>query len=56
MLIVSAVIWGDGKETYISNPTDFPDVADSTSKVKDIQEPVVKASVIVPQGRRLSIR
>ncbi|EKM55059.1 uncharacterized protein PHACADRAFT_119997 [Phanerochaete carnosa HHB-10118-sp] len=43
------VIWGDGKETYISNPTDFPDVSDSTSKVKVIQEPVVKASIIVPQ-------
>lgn len=43
------VIWRDGKETYISNPTDFPDVTDSTSGVREIQEPVVKASIIVPQ-------
>ncbi|GJE96452.1 elongation factor 4 [Phanerochaete sordida] len=43
------VIWRDGKETFISNPTDFPDVTDSTVQVREIQEPVVKASIIVPQ-------
>jgi translation elongation factor EF-4 len=34
----------------VSNPTDFPDVADAASKVKEVQEPVVKASIIVPEG------
>ena len=50
MIMTVAVIWRDGKESYISNPTDFPDVTDTTSKVKEIREPVVKASIIVPQG------
>jgi translation factor GUF1, mitochondrial len=44
------VIYKDNKEVFISNPTEFPDVADSTSKVKDIQEPIVTASIIMPQG------
>jgi translation elongation factor EF-4 len=35
---------------FISNPTEFPNVTDTTSKVKEIQEPIVKASIIVPQG------
>ncbi|KIP06030.1 hypothetical protein PHLGIDRAFT_128505 [Phlebiopsis gigantea 11061_1 CR5-6] len=44
------IVWNDDKETYISNPTDFPDAGDKNSwKVKEIQEPVVKASIIVPQ-------
>lgn len=34
----------------ISNPTDFPDVGDMGIRVKEIQEPVVKASIIVPEG------
>lgn len=50
-LTPNLVIWNDDKETYISNPTDFPDAGDKNSwKVKEIQEPVVKASIIVPQG------
>lgn len=50
-LIQRLVVWNDGKETYISNPTDFPDAGDKNSwKVKEIQEPVVKATIIVPQG------
>ena len=43
------MIYGDRQE-FISNPTAFPDVTDSTSKVKEIQEPTVRASIIVPQG------
>lgn len=39
-----------GNETFVSNPTQFPDVVDMTSKVKDIQEPIVKASIIAPEG------
>jgi translation elongation factor EF-4 len=44
--------WRDNKEVYISNPTNFPDVSDTTLRVKEIQEPVVKASIIVPEGTR----
>lgn len=45
-----AVIYRDNKEVFVSNPTEFPETADSTCKVKEIQEPVVKASIIVPKG------
>ena len=38
------------KEVTISNPTEFPEVSDSGQRVKEIQEPVVKASIIVPEG------
>ncbi|KAF8350516.1 Guf1 protein [Amanita rubescens] len=36
------------REEIISNPTDFPDATDTTVHVKEVQEPVVKASIIVP--------
>jgi translation elongation factor EF-4 len=44
-----SVVFSDRVEC-ISNPTEFPDVADTTSKVKEVQEPIVRASIIVPQG------
>lgn len=46
-----------GESTVIvSNPTDFPDTADgSQSRVKEILEPVVKATIIVPEGRLRNI-
>ncbi|KAJ7905774.1 P-loop containing nucleoside triphosphate hydrolase protein [Mycena olivaceomarginata] len=37
------------REVYVSNPTEFPDAIDVSSKVKEVQEPVVKASIIVPE-------
>ncbi|KAJ7156969.1 GTP-binding protein lepa [Mycena crocata] len=37
------------KEVYVSNPTEFPDTVEVASKVKEIQEPVVNASIIVPE-------
>ncbi len=43
------VVYKD-KEVIVSNPTDFPDVGDMGIRVKEIQEPVVKASIIVPEG------
>ncbi|OBZ75760.1 Translation factor GUF1, mitochondrial [Grifola frondosa] len=43
------VVYKD-RTALVSNPTDFPDIADYGSKVKEIQEPVVNASIIVPQG------
>ncbi|PFH54152.1 hypothetical protein AMATHDRAFT_135267 [Amanita thiersii Skay4041] len=42
------IIYPD-KEVFISNPTDFPDATDTTTHVKEIQEPVVKASIIFPE-------
>ncbi|KIL00935.1 hypothetical protein PAXRUDRAFT_821141 [Paxillus rubicundulus Ve08.2h10] len=33
----------------VSNPTEFPDLSDASSGVKEVQEPVVKASIIVPE-------
>lgn len=41
---------GTDRTVIVSNPTDFPDTADAASKVKEVQEPVVKASIIVPEG------
>ena len=34
----------------VSNPTEFPDTADSSSGVLEVQEPIVNASIIVPEG------
>lgn len=47
--LVTRVVYKD-KETIISNPTYFPDVGDTGLRVKEVQEPVVKASIIVPEG------
>jgi len=44
---------GTDRTVVVSNPTDFPDTTDSASKVKEVQEPVVKASIIVPEGTSL---
>ncbi|KAI0317581.1 GTP-binding protein lepa [Amylostereum chailletii] len=41
------VIYRD-RTAIISNPTDFPDVTDSASQLREVQEPVVKATIIVP--------
>jgi translation elongation factor EF-4 len=41
---------GTDRTVVVSNPTDFPDTTDAASKVKEVQEPVVKASIIVPEG------
>jgi len=54
LLIIFPVIYKD-KETIISNPTDFPDVADLGVRVKSIQEPVVNASIIVPEGMSFTL-
>ncbi|GLB34728.1 putative promotes mitochondrial protein synthesis [Lyophyllum shimeji] len=43
------LIYRDNREVFISNPTEFPDTSDTASKVKEIQEPIVKASIIVPE-------
>ncbi|KAK0228813.1 P-loop containing nucleoside triphosphate hydrolase protein [Armillaria fumosa] len=38
-----------GNDYFISNPTEFPDIAESMGKVKEVQEPVVSASIIAPE-------
>lgn len=43
------VVYRDRTVT-VSNPTEFPEVSDVAAHVKEVQEPVVKASIIVPQG------
>ncbi|VDB82859.1 unnamed protein product [Peniophora sp. CBMAI 1063] len=41
------VVYRD-REVVVSNPTDFPDLADGTNRVKEVHEPVVRATIIVP--------
>ncbi|KAG2061579.1 translation factor GUF1, mitochondrial [Suillus hirtellus] len=42
------IIYKD-KTVMISNPTEFPDTSNTSCKVKQVQEPVVNASIIVPE-------
>ena len=43
------VVYKD-KTVIVSNPTEFPELSDSSSGVREVQEPVVKATIIVPEG------
>ncbi|KAH9928534.1 GTP-binding protein lepa [Epithele typhae] len=45
------VVHRDGSTSFVSNPTDFPDTADYAAggRVKEVLEPIVKASIIVPE-------
>jgi translation elongation factor EF-4 len=49
------VVYRD-RTVIVSNPTDFPDVVDTSSHVREVQEPVVKANIIVPEGLSLHMR
>ncbi|KII89122.1 hypothetical protein PLICRDRAFT_687550 [Plicaturopsis crispa FD-325 SS-3] len=42
------VIYKD-RTVLVSNPTDFPETSDPINRVVEVQEPVVKASIIVPE-------
>ncbi|TFY82986.1 hypothetical protein EWM64_g1028 [Hericium alpestre] len=42
------VVYRD-RTVLVSNPTEFPDVVDTSSRVKEVQEPTVKATIIVPE-------
>ena len=46
------VVHRDGRTSLISNPTDFPDPSEFASggRVKAVLEPIVKASIIVPES------
>ncbi|KAF8077727.1 translation factor GUF1, mitochondrial [Lyophyllum atratum] len=43
------LIYRDNTEVFVSNPTEFPETSDTASRVKEIQEPIVRASIIVPE-------
>ncbi|EJD05678.1 Guf1 protein [Fomitiporia mediterranea MF3/22] len=42
------VVYRD-RTAFVSNPTEFPDVTDARSNVLEVQEPIVNASIIVPE-------
>jgi len=42
------VVYRD-RTVIVSNPTDFPDTVDTSTQVREVQEPIVKASIIVPE-------
>jgi translation elongation factor EF-4 len=46
---MKAVVFKD-RTVVVSNPTEFPEVTNAALKVKAVQEPVVKASIIFPKG------
>ncbi|KAH9981135.1 hypothetical protein BGW80DRAFT_1434358 [Lactifluus volemus] len=37
------------RTVIVSNPTDFPDAMDASAHVREVQEPIVNASIIVPE-------
>ncbi|KZT71393.1 GTP-binding protein lepa [Daedalea quercina L-15889] len=40
----------DGDRTeIISNPTDFPELTNTAARIREVQEPIVNASILVPQ-------
>ncbi|OJT04337.1 Translation factor GUF1, mitochondrial [Trametes pubescens] len=45
------VLHRNGKDSIVSNPTDFPEPADFASggRAKGVEEPIVKATIIVPE-------
>lgn len=42
------VVYRD-RTVIVSNPTDFPEIAETSSQVREVQEPIVKANIIVPE-------
>lgn len=49
------VVYRD-RTVIVSNPTDFPDTVDTSTQVREVQEPIVKASIIVPEGLSALLR
>lgn len=46
---MAIVVYRD-RTAIVSNPTDFPNIGDTSAHVREVQEPIVKASIIVPEG------
>ncbi|WWC66014.1 GTP-binding protein LepA [Kwoniella dejecticola CBS 10117] len=42
------VVYLNGSEEYVSNPIDFPEVTDSKLRVRHIEEPMINATIFVP--------
>jgi len=43
------------RTVFVSNPTEFPDVSDPSCKVVEVQEPVEKATIIVPDCMKSTV-
>ncbi|KAJ9127429.1 hypothetical protein QFC24_000837 [Naganishia onofrii] len=43
------IVYKDGTEDIISNPYIFPDSHDKTSRIAQVEEPIVHATIMVPQ-------
>ncbi|MCJ1231927.1 Translation factor guf1 mitochondrial [Toensbergia leucococca] len=43
------VLWSNGKEEIIQNPADFPDKEATNSRVTELQEPYVSATITLPE-------
>ena len=48
---MKSVVYRDGSEKIVSNPVDFPDYHEYTIKVLEVKEPMVNATIIVPNGK-----
>ncbi|CAJ0912805.1 16573_t:CDS:10 [Entrophospora sp. SA101] len=46
------VVYKDGKESFVQNPTEFPDSVDLQYKILEFQEPMVLATIILPETKR----
>lgn len=42
------VVYHDGREVFISNPAEFPDTTDTRTRVTRVEEPMVNATIFVP--------
>jgi translation elongation factor EF-4 len=47
----ASVVFKDGKEVFISNPAEFPDTTDPKARVEHVEEPMVNATIFVPNGQ-----
>ncbi|RFU27914.1 hypothetical protein B7463_g8409, partial [Scytalidium lignicola] len=43
------VLWNDGTETVIQNPAEFPDMDATHTRVSELQEPYVSATITLPE-------
>ena len=51
LICIVTVIYKDSVD-FVQNPTNFPDTTDSASKVVEVQEPYVRATIITPEGNQ----
>jgi translation elongation factor EF-4 len=46
---VTAVVYRNGDEKIVRNPSDFPNIDEVSTKVLNLQEPMVLATMIFPE-------